>query len=78
MSPDSPSFLVQSFLDATKYGYGYMCINFHQQTRDIISHTTNILPSELPIVVYVKKKHLKNDAALQLIYSSLVLFTKVW
>ena len=58
MSPDSPNFIVQSFADATKNGYGYLCFNFHQQIPDIIRTTTNILPSELPIIVYAKKKRL--------------------
>ena len=56
ISPESPQFLIQSFLDATKYGYGYICMDFRQETNDLIRCKTKILPNELPVVVYVKKK----------------------
>ena len=56
ISPESPQFLIQSFLDATKYGYGYICMDFCQETNDLIRFKTKILPNELPVVVYVKKK----------------------
>ena len=61
MHPTTPNFLIQSFIDATKNGYGYMVINYHQQTPDILRLTTNVLPSELPIIVYVNKKT-KNES----------------
>ena len=59
MSPLSPLFLVQSFLDATKQGHGYLSLDFRQKTPDVVRYKTNILPTELPIVVYVKKNRLK-------------------
>ena len=51
----SPEFIVQSFLDATKKGHGYLALDFRQKTPDIIRYRTNILPTEMPIVVYKRK-----------------------
>ena len=51
----SPLFIVQSFLDATKNGHGYLLLDFRQKTPDIIRYRTNILPTEMPIVVYKRK-----------------------
>lgn len=56
MFPTNPKFLMRAFKDATdKKPFGYLLLDLRQETSEDLRVRRNILPHELPIVVYKQK-----------------------
>ena len=56
MFPAHTQVLLQAFLDATRRPYGYLFLDFHQKTSELIRIRTNILSDEAPQIVYLDKR----------------------
>jgi hypothetical protein len=56
MYPSHPNYLVRVFQEATAAKYGYLLIDLHQRTSDLIRLRTNVLPYERPMRAYVDKQ----------------------
>jgi vacuolar-type H+-ATPase subunit F/Vma7 len=52
MFPDNRHFLSKSFKDAVSRSHGYLLLDLRQETLDDLRVRTNILPHELPMIVY--------------------------
>jgi hypothetical protein len=52
MFPDNQHFLIKSFKDAVSRPHGYLLLDLRQETPDDLRVRTNILPHELPMVIY--------------------------
>lgn len=48
-------FLQESYRDATRDPFGYIVLDFKQETPESLRVRTNVLPSEGPVIVYVQK-----------------------
>jgi hypothetical protein len=57
MFPSTKVFVQASYRDAVRKPHGYLLIDSHQKTPEVIRIRTNILPSEKPLVTYVDKQH---------------------
>ena len=55
MFPQNPKYLLSAYLEATKKGYGYLLLDFRQETPDTLRVRSNLLPSERPMCVYLQK-----------------------
>jgi len=54
ISPNNVAYVTQSFLKATEHPYGYLFIDYHQQTPNILRLRTNIFPHEFPPSVFIE------------------------
>lgn len=48
-------FLQESYRDATRDPFGYIVLDFKQETPESLRVRTNVLPNEGPVIVYVQK-----------------------
>ncbi len=48
-------FLQESYRDATRDPFGYIVLDFKQETPESLIVRTNVLPNEGPVIVYVQK-----------------------
>lgn len=55
LCPIGSKFIVDAYMDATALPYGCLLIDLHQDTPESLRFRTNILPSEWPMIAYVKK-----------------------
>ena len=56
MFPNSPKFLLRAYKDATtRHPHGYVMLDLRQETHDDLRVRAQILPHELPMVVYKQK-----------------------
>lgn len=58
MFPKNAGYLIHAFHDATRQPYGYLFIDTHQSTPDVIRFRANILPHEAPMTCYFKMSDL--------------------
>lgn len=56
MFPKDGNFLVESFLNSTEKAHGYLFIDLHQTTNDLIRVRSNILPHEKPMKCYIPNR----------------------
>jgi hypothetical protein len=54
--PEPLGFLEKCYKDATQKPHGYLLLDSHQQTPEILRVRAQILPSEKPLVAYVNKQ----------------------
>jgi len=57
MFPRDAGYLINVYETATRLPYGYLFIDLHQSTNDLLRLRTNILPHESPMVVYISPKN---------------------
>ncbi len=55
-APGNNSYVIEAYKDATKNAYSYLLFDLHQSTPDNLRLRSRILPHELPMCVYEKKK----------------------
>jgi hypothetical protein len=56
MYPSHPKYLVNIFADATLKQYGYLLVDLHKRTSDLIRLRVDVLPHERPMRAYVDKQ----------------------
>ena len=56
MYPNKKGYLVDIYNDAIKEPYGYLFIDLHAKTSNLIKLRTNILPLDPPMYAYVDKQ----------------------
>jgi len=56
MFPTHTRVLLDAFVDPRRRPYGYLLLDFHQKTAELIRLRTNILPDEAPQIVYMDKR----------------------
>lgn len=56
MFPRDKGFLVAAYEDACSQPYGYLFIDLHQTTPDIIRVRSRLLPNEAPMKAYIPKR----------------------
>jgi len=55
-SPGNNSYVIEAYKDATKNAYSYLLFDLHQAQFDNLRLRSNVLPHELPMCIYEKKK----------------------
>jgi hypothetical protein len=67
--PENSTSLYESHLDATEEAYGYLVLDFAQDTDDKLRYRTHIFPDEHPIQFYIPPIDGKSYETFQLPYS---------
>lgn len=53
--PGNSTYVVQSFVQATKYPYSYLLLDFRPQSPEILKLRSNIFPHQFPYTIYIEK-----------------------
>jgi hypothetical protein len=59
--PEDWKSLFEAYLDATKRPHGYLLFDLCQETNDQLRFRTNVLPTELPTIVYAPLRDEQED-----------------
>jgi len=59
--PEVSDTLYRSYLEATERAFGYLILDFAQDTDDRLRYGTNVFPDEYPPIIYMPTK--KDDEA---------------
>lgn len=54
--PGNSTYVVEAFVQATKYPYSYLLMDFRPQSPDILKLRSNIFPHQFPYRIYIERK----------------------